>query len=68
MLKLIPSRVKQTLVLFIFILPYIFVGQVSIEIIPLDKELVARDVNTNLGEVVIGGFVINQAQGPITML
>ncbi|MDN3641842.1 thrombospondin type 3 repeat-containing protein [Lutimonas halocynthiae] len=57
MIKLTPSRIKTILALFILFLPFIMVGQVSIETIPLDKELVARDLTTNLGEVVIGGFV-----------
>ena len=64
MIKLNPFRVRTIVVLFTLILPYILFGQVSIETIPLDKQLVARNMATNLGEVVIGGLIDKTGGNP----
>ena len=43
--------------LVLLLLPITFYGQVRFSKVPLDKQLVARDRNTNFGEVIISGEV-----------
>ncbi len=49
------------LLLFFLIFPLTVFGQVTFNKIPLDKQLVARNISTNKGEVVIEGEVDNTA-------
>jgi len=51
-------------VLLFLIVPFTLIGQVSIDAIPLNKQLVARDVGTNLGKVIIGGTVDKTGVNP----
>ena len=60
MIELETFSIKKTLLL-LFVLPFTFFGQVTFNKIPLDKQLVARDISSNKGVVIIEGQVDNTA-------